>query len=237
MLFRQLFDRETSTYTYLIADLDSKEAILIDPVLERVERDLQQLTELGFTLKYCLETHIHADHITGTAKLREFTNCQGVVPAGADASCADLFIQDGEDLKIGAVQIQAIATPGHTDNHMAYLVDRTHLLSGDSLLIRGCGRTDFQGGDASRLFDSVTERLFALPDGTLVYPAHDYRGLSVSTIGEEKLFNPRFARQSRQQFIELMANLNLPDPQRMAAAIPANEHCGKLTSVNESIEL
>ncbi len=235
MLFRQMLDRETSTYTYLIADSDRKEAILIDPVLERVERDLQQLKELGFTLKYCLETHIHADHITGTAKLRELTNCQGVVPAGADVSCADLFVRDGENLEIGAVQIQAIATPGHTDNHMAYLVERTHLLSGDSLLIRGCGRTDFQGGDASRLFDSVTERLFTLPDRTLVYPAHDYRGLSVSTIGEEKLFNPRFARRSRQQFIELMANLNLPDPQRMAAAIPANEHCGSLTSVNRSL--
>ncbi|WP_295616372.1 MBL fold metallo-hydrolase [Chamaesiphon sp. GL140_3_metabinner_50] len=237
MLFRQMLDRETSTYTYIIADLDSKEAILIDPVIERVERDLQQLSELGVILKYCLETHIHADHVTGTAKLRELTHCQGVVPDGASVSCADLFIQDRENLKIGAIAIQAIATPGHTDNHMAYLVDRTHLLSGDALLIRGCGRTDFQGGDAGRLFDSVTERLFTLPDRTLVYPAHDYRGLTGSTIGEEKLFNPRFVGRSRQQFIEFMTNLNLPDPQQMAAAIPANEHCGNLTSVNQSIEL
>ena len=229
MLFRQMLDRETSTYTYIIADLDSTTAILIDPVVEQVARDLQQLSELGLTLKYCLETHVHADHITGTAKLRELTNCQGIVPAGASVSCADLFIQDGDNLQIGAVQIQAIATPGHTDSHMAYLVEQTHLFSGDALLIRGCGRTDFQGGNAGRLFDSVTERLFTLPDRTLVYPAHDYRGLSVSTIGEEKLFNPRFAGRSRQQFMELMANLNLPDPQRMAAAIPANEHCGNLT--------
>lgn len=228
MLFRQMIDRETSTYTYIIADQNSKTAILIDPVLSRVERDLQQLRELGLTLKYCVETHIHADHITGTTKLRELTNCQGVVPAGASVSCADVFIQDGENLHIGAIQIQAIGTPGHTDTHMTYLVDRSHLLTGDALLIRGCGRTDFQGGDAGCLFDSVTERLFTLPDRTLVYPAHDYRGLSVSTIGEEKLFNPRFAGRNRQQFIEFMANLNLPDPQQMAAAIPANEHCGNL---------
>jgi sulfur dioxygenase len=230
MLFRQMFDRSTSTYTYLIADLEQKAAILIDPVLEQVERDLQQLAELGLTLKYCIETHIHADHITGTAKLREIAACRGIVPTGAGAICADRFIQDGEYLRMGAVQIKAIATPGHTDSHMVYLVNDTHLLTGDALLIRGCGRTDFQGGDAGILFDSVTQRLFTLNDRTLVYPAHDYRGFTISTIGEEKLFNPRFFGRSRQQFIEFMGGLNLPDPQKMAEAVPANEHCGKATA-------
>jgi sulfur dioxygenase len=228
MLFRQMFDRQTSTYTYLIADLEQKGAILIDPVLEQVERDLQQLAELGLTLKYCIETHIHADHITGTAKLHEISPCQGIVPYGAGAICTDRFIQDGEYLRMGSIQIKAIATPGHTDSHMVYLVNDTHLLTGDALLIRGCGRTDFQGGDAGILFDSVTQRLFTLNDRTLVYPAHDYRGFTVSTIGEEKLFNPRFVGRTRQQFIEFMGGLNLPAPQKMAEAVPANEHCGIL---------
>jgi sulfur dioxygenase len=226
MLFRQMLDRQTSTYTYLVADLEQKVAILVDPVVEQVERDLKQLAELGLTLKYCIETHIHADHITGTAKLREITNCQGIVPVGAGAACADRFMQDGEHLSMSAIDIKAIATPGHTDSHMAYLVNDTHLLTGDALLIRGCGRTDFQSGDAGILFDSVTQRVFTLEDETLVYPAHDYRGFSVSTIGEEKRFNPRFVGRDRQQFIEFMAALNLPDPQKMAEAVPANEHCG-----------
>jgi sulfur dioxygenase len=232
MLFRQMFDCQTSTYTYLIADLEQKAAILIDPVLEQVERDLKQLADLGLTLKYCIETHIHADHITGTAKLREISPCQGIVPQGAGAICADRFIQDGEYLRMGGVQIKAIATPGHTDSHMVYLVNDTHLLTGDALLIRGCGRTDFQGGDAGILFDSVTQRLFTLNDRTLVYPAHDYRGFTVSTIGEEKLFNPRFVGRNRQQFIEIMGGLNLPDPQKMAEAVPANEHCGNLATAS-----
>ena len=223
-----MFDRQTSTYTYLIADLEQKAAILIDPVLEQVERDRQQLAELGLTLKYCIETHIHADHITGTAKLHEISPCQGIVPHGAGATCTDRFIQDGEYLRMGSIQIKAIATPGHTDSHMVYLVNDTHLLTGDALLIRGCGRTDFQGGDAGILFDSVTQRLFTLNDRTLVYPAHDYRGFTVSTIGEEKLFNPRFVGRTRQQFIEFMGGLNLPAPQKIAEAVPANEHCGNL---------
>lgn len=235
MLFRQMLDRQTSTYTYLIADLEQKAAILIDPVVEQVERDLKQLGELGLTLKYCIETHIHADHITGTAKLREVTQCQGIVPVGARVDCADRFIQDREHLSMGAIEIQAIATPGHTDSHMVYLVNNTHLLTGDALLIRGCGRTDFQSGDAGILFDSVTQRLFTLKDETLVYPAHDYRGFSVSTIGEEKRFNPRFVGRDRQQFIEFMAKLNLPDPQKIAEAVPANERCGNITTFSYTI--
>ncbi len=228
MLFRQLFDPESSTYTYLIADPETKEAILVDSVLEQVERDLQILRELGLTLRYCLETHIHADHITGTDKLRECTGCLSIVPEHAATYCANNHIADGEILKLGSISIQAIATPGHTDSHMAYLVNGTHLLSGDALFIRGCGRTDFQNGDAGLLYDVVTQKLFSLPDSTWVYPGHDYKGQTVSTIGEEKHWNPRFAGRNRSQFIELMSNLNLPYPKKMLAAVPANQFCGKV---------
>jgi sulfur dioxygenase len=228
MLFRQMLDAETSTYTYLIADTVSKEAVLVDSVREQVERDLKQLQELGLTLKYCLETHIHADHVTGTAKLREITGCQGIVPENAQVICADRHLADGETLDLGTVPIKAIATPGHTDSHLAYLVNNSHILTGDALFIRGCGRTDFQSGDAGTLFDSVTEKLFTLPDNTLVYPGHDYRGLTVSTIAEEKQYNPRFAGRNRTQFIEFMNSLNLPDPKKIMEAVPANERCGNL---------
>ncbi|MBE9169188.1 MBL fold metallo-hydrolase [Pleurocapsales cyanobacterium LEGE 06147] len=230
MLLRQLFDRDTWTYTYLIADLNTKEAVLVDPVLEQVERDLQLIKELGLTLRYCLETHIHADHVTGTGKLRELTGCQGIVPEHAEAACADRFIQDGEVLKVGEIEIKAIATPGHTDSHMSYLVNGSNVLTGDSLFIRGCGRTDFQSGDAGTLYDHVTQRLFTLPDETLVYPGHDYRGQTVSTIGEEKQFNPRFVGRNRASFIEFMNNLNLPNPKKIAEAVPANQRCGQVAA-------
>ena len=230
MLFRQLFDQDTWTYTYLIADLNSKEAVLVDSVLEQVERDFKLLNELGLKLKYCLETHIHADHITGTGKLREMTGCTGIVPENAQAACADRYIKDGEILKVGDIEIKAIETHGHTDSHMAYLVNNTHVLTGDALFIRGCGRTDFQSGDAGTLYDSVTQRLFTLPDGTLVYPGHDYKGQTVSTIGEEKRFNPRFVGKNRDSFITFMNNLNLPNPKKIMEAVPANEQCGKVAS-------
>lgn len=230
MLFRQLYDRESSTYTYLIADdLTSKEAILVDPVLEQVERDLKLVQELGLTLRYCLETHIHADHITGTGKLRDLTGCWGIVPVQAEAECANRYIKDGEILQLGdEVSLKAIATPGHTDSHMAYLVNQTRVLTGDALFIRGCGRTDFQSGDPGILYDSVTKKLFTLPDETLVYPGHDYRGHTVSTIGEEKRWNPRFVGRDRSSFIEFMNNLHLPNPKKMMEAVPANEQCGRL---------
>ena len=231
MLFRQLFDGESSTYTYLIADRTLKEALLVDPVLEQVSRDHQLLQELGLTLKFCLETHIHADHITGTGKLRELTGCLGIVPDKAHIACADRFLQDGETLQLGNIAIQAIATPGHTDSHMAYFINRIGVLTGDALFIRGCGRTDFQSGDAGTLYDSVTQRLFTLPDDTLVYPGHDYRGHTVSTIGEEKQWNPRFVGRDRADFITFMNNLDLPNPQKMMEAVPANESCGNLSSV------
>ena len=232
MLFRQLFDKESSTYTYLIADTTTEEAVLVDPVLEQHHRDLGLLKDLGLNLRYSLETHIHADHITATSKLREDTGCLGVVPENADAECADKDIKNGEILFLGEIEITAIATPGHTDSHMAYLVNGTHLLTGDALLIRGCGRTDFQSGDSGILYDSVVGKLFNLPPETLVYPAHDYRGHTVSTIEEERRLNPRFTDKNRDQFIELMSNLKLPMPQKIMEALPANERCGNLdTSV------
>lgn len=228
MLFRQLFDQESSTYTYLIADPATKEAMLVDPVVEQVKRDLKLLQELGLTLRYCLETHIHADHVTGTSQLREATGCLGIVPEKAHATCADRYIQDGERLQLGSVTIDAIATPGHTDCHMAYLVNGDRVLTGDALFIRSCGRTDFQSGDAGTLYDSVRQRLFSLPDETLVYPGHDYQGHTVSTIGEEKQWNPRFVGRNREQFIEFMDALHLPNPKKIMEAVPANERCGTI---------
>lgn len=262
MLFRQLFDQESSTYTYLVADTDTQEAILVDPVLGQVDRDFKLLQELGLILGYCLETHIHADHVTGTGELRKKTGCLGVLPANTQANCADRLIKDGEILQLGAVLIEAIATPGHTNSHMAYRVSGDRVLTGDALLIRGCGRTDLQGGDPGTLYDSVTQRLFTLPDTTLVYPAHDYQGRTMSTIGEERQWNPRFTKYSiacsqpdstkilwpaarssanlpkplcqrkRSDFIELMENLNLPNPKKMMEAIPANQCCGDLAVID-----
>ena len=231
MLFRQLFDQETGTYTYLIADTETNQGALVDPVLEQVERDLQLIRELDLQLKYTLETHIHADHITGMGKLRELANCQTLVPEKALVSCADRHILAQEIIQLGAVKIKAIASPGHTACHFAYLVNQTHLLTGDALFIRGCGRTDFQHGDAGTLYDSITQQFFTLPDQTLVYPGHDYRGQTVSTIGEEKRFNPRLAGKERDDFIKIMNDLHLPPPHKIMEALSANQQCGKLKSI------
>jgi len=237
MLFRQLFDRESSTYSYLIADTLTREAILVDSVIDQIDRDLQLIRELDLTLKYCLETHIHADHITGAGELRDRTNCLGIVPINAEAKCADRFIKHDEEIKLGQVEIKAIATLGHTDSHMAYLINGKRVLTGDALLIRGCGRTDFQNGNAGTLYDSVTSNLFSLPDETLVYPAHDYHGRTVSTIGEEKQWNPRFRNNNRQDFIKLMDNLDLSYPRKMMEAVPANQGCGKVNSIASTASL
>jgi uncharacterized NAD(P)/FAD-binding protein YdhS/glyoxylase-like metal-dependent hydrolase (beta-lactamase superfamily II) len=239
-LFRQFFDPETSSYTYLIADQQLGDGILVDPVLEQVDRDLQSLEELGLKLRYCLETHLHADHITGAGKLRQQTGCQIIVPENPAVTKADRSFVGGEIIELGSVTIEAISTPGHTASHITYLVNKTHLLTGDALFIRGCGRTDFQGGDAGTLYDVVTQRLFTLPDDTLVYPAHDYKGRTVSTIGEEKRLNPRFSGRTRSQFITIMNNLKLSYPQKMNAAVPANEYCGDFIlqdSLNQSTTL
>lgn len=226
MIFRQLFDMESNTYSYLIADPLEGSAVLIDSVFEQVERDLRLLQEMELSLRYCLETHIHADHITGAARLRQATGCQVLVPSGAPVFGADGCLGDGEVVRLGEVVIEGIATPGHTDSHMAFLVGGDRVLTGDALFIRGCGRTDFQGGDAGALYDSVMGRLFSLPDAVLVYPGHDYRGQTVSSIGEEKRCNPRFAGRERTGFVTLMDSLGLPRPKKLLEAVPANQRCG-----------
>ncbi|MGD1854435.1 MAG: MBL fold metallo-hydrolase [Leptolyngbyaceae cyanobacterium] len=238
MLFRQLFDQESSTYTYLIADSQTREAVLFDPVIEQIDRDLKLIRELELTLLFCLETHIHADHITSTGEMRDRTGCQGLVPENANISCASGFVRHGQILEVGSLTIEAIETHGHTDSHMAYLVAGDLVLTGDALLIRGCGRTDFQGGSAGILYDHITQRLFSLADSTRVYPAHDYHGQTVSTIGEEKRWNPRLVDldsepvqlRDRTDFIQLMNNLDLPKPKKIMEAVPANEHCGQQTT-------
>jgi glyoxylase-like metal-dependent hydrolase (beta-lactamase superfamily II)/rhodanese-related sulfurtransferase len=226
MIFRQLFDASTSTYTYLVGDESSRKALLIDPVREQVERDLKLLAELDLHLEYVLDTHVHADHITGAGALRRQTGAR-TVGAAKGAVCADLHVSHDDVLQLGSTEIRVLATPGHTDDSVSYLIGN-RVFTGDALLIRGCGRTDFQNGDAATLYASINEVLFALPDETWVYPGHDYRGFQVSTIGEEKRSNPRFAGKSLSQFVELMNNLNLPHPQRIAEAVPANRVCGNM---------
>ena len=228
MIFRQLFDAETSTFTYLVADPVTRQAALIDPVLEQVDRDLALIGELGLCLSRVLETHVHADHVTGASSLRERTGA--ITVAGNKAApCADLHVKHGDVVALGALEIKVLATPGHTDDSVSYLVgDR--VFSGDALLIRGTGRTDFQNGSAEALYDSITGVLFALPDPTRVYPAHDYRGHTVSTIGEEKRSNPRLAGKDKAAFVATMNALHLPPPKRLQEAVPANQACGKTPS-------
>lgn len=224
MLFRQLFDLESSTYTYLIADPATRQAALMDPVIEQTERDLTLVKELGLTLTHVLETHVHADHVTASGRLREHTGCQVVAGAGG-ASCANVHARHGDTVRVGGLTLQVLATPGHTDDSVSYLLgDR--VFTGDALLVRGTGRSDFQNGNAGQLYDSITQVLFTLPDETLVYPAHDYKGRTVTSIGEEKRFNPRLAGKDRAAFIQLMAELHLPPPKKLDIAVPANRACG-----------
>jgi sulfur dioxygenase len=226
MLFKQLFDIESSTLTYLIADTDSREALLIDPVKTEIETYKTLLNEYGLTLKYSLETHVHADHITASGILRKELNCQTAVGQLCGAKSADIQIEDWTAFHLGdAETITARTTPGHTPGSVSFLW-RDKVFTGDCLLINGCGRSDFQGGDAGALYDSITQKLFSLPDETLVYPGHDYKGYRVSSIGQEKLINPRLAGKTRDEFIELMNNLNLPKPKLIDIAVPANRYCG-----------
>lgn len=225
LLLRQLFDAETSTYTYLLADEETREAALIDPVLEQVERDSQLLEELGLKLTVVLETHVHADHVTGAGALRERTGAT-VVASGRGAPCVDRKVAHGDVVRVGRLEVQVLETPGHTDDSLSFLC-QGKLFTGDALLIRACGRTDFQNGDAGQLYDAITGRLFALPDATEVYPGHDYAGLTVSTIGEEKRHNPRLAGKSREAFITFMNNRQLAPPKKLDVAVPANRACGR----------
>jgi sulfur dioxygenase len=224
MIFRQLFDAESWTYTYLIADPLTRQAAIIDPVVEQTERDLTLIKELGLTLTHVLETHVHADHVTASGRLREQTKCQVVAGPGG-ATCADLHARHGDVVHVGALDVHVLGTPGHTDDSLSYQVgDR--VFTGDALFVRGTGRTDFQNGDAGQLYDSITQVLFKLPDETLVYPGHDYKGRTVTTIGEEKRFNPRLAGKNRAAFIQLMEGLHLPPPKKLDIAVPANRACG-----------
>jgi len=225
MILRQLFDHASFTYTYLIADKISHEGLIIDPVKEQLSRDLKLINELGLTLRYALETHVHADHITSAGDLREVTGCKTGVSSGGDVACADLALNDNDEIKFGSHTLQVMATPGHTDSCLSFYINNM-VFSGDALFIRGTGRTDFQQGNAGTLYDSISHKLFTLADETTLYPAHDYRGHAYSTIGEEKRFNPRMT-QSRAQFINTMNALDLPDPAKMMEAVPANLACGK----------
>jgi len=222
-MFRQLFDPDSSTYTYLLADDATHEAVLIDPVLEQTERDLALVREHGLTLRWTLETHVHADHITGAMAIREALggDTRTAVSRDCNAQGYDRMLSDGDVVLFGHDQIMVIATPGHTAGSVSFLW-RDRVFTGDALLIGGCGRTDFQGGSAAALYQSITQKLFTLDEQTLVYPGHDYKGRRVSSIGEEKQFNARLAGKSESEFVHIMNSLNLPDPKRIHEAVPAN---------------
>lgn len=226
MIFRQLFEPLSSTYTYLLGCEETGQAVLIDPVIVSIDRDLAEISRLGLKLAYSVDTHIHADHITAALELKHKVGSKIAAPAFDKLPCADVGIEDGVPFALGSIVLQPLHTPGHTAGHFAYLLaDR--LLTGDALLIDGCGRTDFQNGDADALYKSVIEKLFPLPDDTLVYPAHDYEGRRVSSIAQEKKRNPRLGQERTQdQFRNIMANLNLPYPKFIDYAVPGNLQCG-----------
>lgn len=223
-MLKQFFDPETSTLSYLLIDSTTQQAIMVDPVLGQEESYLQAIDELGVTLKWIVETHIHADHVTGARVLKDMTQCSFAAGKGTGVSCAERLLGDGEVIEFGNEKLHVIATPGHTSGCTTY---RWHdrLFTGDTLLINACGRTDFQQGDAGQLYDSL-QKLLALADETLVYPAHDYSGHRVSSIGQEKLLNPRIKDVGRADFIALMNGLDLPKPKKIDIAVPANMVCG-----------
>jgi glyoxylase-like metal-dependent hydrolase (beta-lactamase superfamily II)/rhodanese-related sulfurtransferase len=227
--FRQLFDPQSSTYTYLLADPAARLAILIDPVFEQARRDVALVEELGLKLLWTLDTHVHADHVTGAWLLRERLGSRIAIGAASGAEGADRTIKPGERVEFGRRHVEARATPGHTGGCLTYVLDdRTMAFTGDAVLIRGCGRTDFQQGSARTLYHSVREQVFSLPDACLIYPAHDYRGLTASSVGEEKRHNPRLAESVGEgDFVGYMENLGLAHPKQMDAAVPANLKCGK----------
>lgn len=228
MIFRQLYDETSSTYTYLLAGESSREALLIDPVFEQSRRDLALLRELGLTLKLVVDTHAHADHITAAWLLKQKTGCTIALSADAGAVNVDLPLHHGQTFGVAGVQLEARATPGHTNGCMSFvLADRSMVFTGDALLIRGCGRSDFQQGNAARLYRSITEQLFSLPDDCAVYPAHDYNGRTRSTVCEEKRFNPRVGGDANERdFVGYMNAMQLPHPKKIAEALPNNLRSG-----------
>ena len=225
MLFTQLFERESSTYTYLIASRTGGEALLIDPVRSELSQYLRLIDELDLRLVFAIDTHVHADHITALGDLRTETNCATLMGAQSKAECVSRKISDGERLGVDGLELRALHTPGHTDDSYSFVMN-DRVFTGDTLLIRGTGRTDFQNGDAGAQYESLFGKLLQLPEQTLVYPAHDYKGWTVSTVGEERAHNPRLQVRSKQEYIELMQGLRLPSPRLMATAVPANLACG-----------
>lgn len=226
MIFKQLHEPLSNTYTYLLGDQDSGLAILIDPVIAAMDRDLAEVHRLGLTLAYTVDTHIHADHITAALEMKRAVGSKIAAPAYDQLPCADIGIEEGIPLRLGSVVLHPLHTPGHTDGHFAYLCgDR--VFTGDALLIEGCGRTDFQNGDADALYRSVHSKLYTLPDETLVYPAHDYQERFVSSIAQEKRRNPRLGDgKTLEEFKSIMGNLNLPYPTFIDYAVPGNRRCG-----------
>jgi glyoxylase-like metal-dependent hydrolase (beta-lactamase superfamily II) len=227
MIFRQLFDPTSKTYTYLLADEASREAVVIDPVRERVDDTIAELERLGLTLLYTLDTHVHADHVTGAGVLRQRLGALTVVGAAAGVQCADIEVEDGQIIHFGRYGLEARATPGHTAGCTTFVTtDKTMAFTGDTLLIGRCGRTDFQQGDAALLYRSIHERIFVLPDSTEVYPGHDYAGNTVSTVGAEKTHNIRLTGRTETEFVAVMDGLDLAYPKQLDVALPANQRCG-----------
>jgi glyoxylase-like metal-dependent hydrolase (beta-lactamase superfamily II) len=231
MIFRQLLESQSCTYTYIIACPDTGKVALIDPVLETVERDAQILQDMGLTLDYTIETHIHADHLTGGLKLKHTLGSQIASPAMDALPCTDIGLRESEVFKVGNIEIHPLFTPGHTNTHHAYLIDngtQKMLFSGDALLIEACGRTDFQSGDAPALYHSIHNKFFSLPDETLVYPGHDYEARQLTTIGQEKQRNPRLGNgKTLEEFTQIMTDLDLPYPKKIDFAVPGNALCGE----------
>lgn len=228
LIFQQLFDLQSSTYTYLLADAVTREAVLIDTVIENVDRDLKLIDELALKLVYVLDTHIHADHVTGSGKIRSNRGVKTAVPKKANVPCADLNLSEGDVIQFGEFKIQVLETPGHTDASLSFVCEGM-VFSGDALLIRGTGRTDFQSGSASELYDSITKKLFTLPSETKLYPAHDYKGFTSSTIDAEIKNNPRAGGgKTKDQFVQIMSELKLAYPKKIDEALPANQACGSI---------
>ncbi|HSQ68716.1 MAG TPA: MBL fold metallo-hydrolase, partial [Steroidobacteraceae bacterium] len=229
LIFRQLFDAQSSTYTYLLADTRSRQAVLIDPVFEQARRDAALVQELGLELLWTLETHVHADHVTGAWLLKQRTGSRIALAARSGASGADRLLEDGDRVEFGGRWLDVRATPGHTDGCLTFVLDDQHMaFTGDCLLIRGSGRTDFQQGDAATMYHSVRDRIFSLPATCLLYPAHDYRGLTVTSVYEERRFNPRLGGDvGVADFKGYMENLGLPHPKQIDVAVPANLRCGR----------
>jgi len=225
MIFRQLFDSVSGTYSYLIASRRGGEALIIDPVLEKVDRYLQLVKEMDLKLVKAVDTHIHADHITGLGALRDRTHCITVMGEHAKVDVVSMRVTEGDKLTIEGVSMDVLYTPGHTDDSYSFLM-RDRVFTGDTLLIRGTGRTDFQNGSAQAQYESLFGKLLKLPEDTLVYPAHDYKGDTVSTIGEERRYNPRLQVKSVDEYVDLMSKLNLPNPKMMDVAVPANMRVG-----------